>query len=102
MAAWIIHNHAFYVLGSKGVGAMALIQCPDCGKEISDTAPTCINCGRVMRSPPAVQTAPAPPVVVNAPAPAREGCFLQTMNVGCGLIFAFIALIVIIAIVSKP
>lgn len=27
---------------------MALIACPDCGKGISDTAPTCIGCGRVM------------------------------------------------------
>jgi len=25
---------------------MALIQCPDCGKEISDQAPACLNCGR--------------------------------------------------------
>lgn len=24
---------------------MALIKCPECGKEISDKAPTCINCG---------------------------------------------------------
>lgn len=25
---------------------MALIKCPDCGKEISDKAPVCPNCGR--------------------------------------------------------
>ena len=25
---------------------MALINCPDCGTEISDTAPTCVKCGR--------------------------------------------------------
>ncbi|HEX7122385.1 MAG TPA: zinc-ribbon domain-containing protein [Gemmatimonadaceae bacterium] len=25
---------------------MPLIQCPDCGKQISDAAPTCIHCGR--------------------------------------------------------
>lgn len=31
---------------------MSLIKCPDCGKEISDTAPTCIGCGRVMANPP--------------------------------------------------
>lgn len=28
---------------------MALIKCPDCGKEISDTAPTCIGCGKPMQ-----------------------------------------------------
>jgi len=27
---------------------MALIKCPDCGKEVSDTAKTCIGCGRPM------------------------------------------------------
>lgn len=27
---------------------MPLIQCPDCGKHISDTASTCIGCGRPM------------------------------------------------------
>ena len=25
---------------------MALVRCPDCGKEISDAAPSCIHCGR--------------------------------------------------------
>ena len=30
---------------------MALIKCPDCGKEISDTAPTCVQCGRAMATP---------------------------------------------------
>lgn len=30
---------------------MALIQCPDCGKSISDSAPTCIGCGRPMIQP---------------------------------------------------
>lgn len=24
---------------------MALIKCPECGKEISDKAPACIHCG---------------------------------------------------------
>ena len=27
---------------------MGLVQCPDCKKEISDTATTCIGCGRSM------------------------------------------------------
>lgn len=25
---------------------MALVQCPDCGKDVSDQAPACIHCGR--------------------------------------------------------
>lgn len=27
---------------------MALVECPDCGKNISDAAPACIHCGRPM------------------------------------------------------
>ncbi len=30
---------------------MALIVCPDCQKQISDTASACVNCGRQMREP---------------------------------------------------
>ena len=29
---------------------MALIQCPECGKEISESAPSCPNCGYIMSS----------------------------------------------------
>lgn len=29
---------------------MALINCPECKKEISDTAPSCPNCGYIMKS----------------------------------------------------
>ncbi|MEE1285087.1 MAG: zinc ribbon domain-containing protein, partial [Acutalibacteraceae bacterium] len=28
---------------------MALIKCPECGKEISDTAKNCINCGYMLK-----------------------------------------------------
>jgi len=28
---------------------MALINCPDCGKEVSDSAPSCIHCGCVLK-----------------------------------------------------
>lgn len=35
---------------------MALVKCPDCGKDISDAAPACPNCGR----PQAVQVSPQP------------------------------------------
>lgn len=28
---------------------MALIQCEDCGKDVSDSAPACIHCGRPLR-----------------------------------------------------
>lgn len=28
---------------------MALIECPDCGREVSDSAAACIGCGRPMQ-----------------------------------------------------
>jgi len=35
---------------------MALIECPDCGKQVSDAAPTCVGCGRPLRAAPASST----------------------------------------------
>ena len=35
---------------------MGLVRCPDCGKEISDAAPTCIHCGRPQGSAARVTT----------------------------------------------
>lgn len=40
---------------------MALIRCPDCGKEFSDAAAACPNCGRPNATP--------------TPAPRKTGCF---------------------------
>ena len=34
---------------------MALITCPDCGKQVSDQATSCIGCGRPLRAAPAKQ-----------------------------------------------
>ena len=34
-----------YNLFKKGGNIMALIKCPECGKEISDKAEICVNCG---------------------------------------------------------
>src|SRR5687768_9055346 len=30
---------------------MALIECPDCGRQVSDSAALCIHCGRPMQNP---------------------------------------------------
>jgi hypothetical protein len=32
-----------------GGAAMALIKCEDCGTEVSDTAPACVKCGRLIQ-----------------------------------------------------
>jgi len=41
-AIWRIYS------GVEGDRIMALVKCPECGKEISDTAPSCPHCGYVI------------------------------------------------------
>src|SRR4051812_27277887 len=40
---------------------MALVKCPDCGREVSDLAPACPTCGRPMAASGGPSTAPPPP-----------------------------------------
>ncbi len=35
---------------------MALIHCPECGKDVSDTAPRCPNCGHIINKKEANKT----------------------------------------------
>lgn len=56
---------------------MALINCPECGKEISDSSEKCIHCGY--------------PLKPNAEKPKKKGKI--------GLIIAFLAIVVIVAVV---
>src|ERR1043166_1905210 len=55
---------------------MALIKCPECGKEISDQAAACPNCGAPNRSQKTASTPappPSPPVAASsAPASGRQ------------------------------
>ena len=39
---------------------MALIQCPDCGRQVSDAAPTCPGCGRPIATQVALAYGPPP------------------------------------------
>jgi DNA-directed RNA polymerase subunit RPC12/RpoP len=48
---------------------MALVTCPDCGREISGAAPTCISCGRPMQVSQA-----QPPVAPPQETPAGWKC----------------------------
>ncbi|MCZ8331004.1 MAG: zinc ribbon domain-containing protein [Flavobacterium sp.] len=62
---------------------MALINCPECGNQISDQAEKCPNCAYPINEKKII--------VRNS-----EGFFLQSMNFGCSFIFyGFIALVII-------
>lgn len=75
---------------------MALIECPECGKEISENATACPNCGNPMGHPISEpKSKDQPKVEVKG---KGEGCFLQTLNVGCIIFFIIIGLIVLLII----
>ena len=71
---------------------MALIHCPECGNEVSSEAKSCPRCGHPISAAPE----PSKKVVV-----AKEGCFLQTLNAGCIILFSVIALIVLVIVCSS-
>ncbi|AZI21523.1 zinc-ribbon domain-containing protein [Chryseobacterium taklimakanense] len=73
---------------------MALINCTECNKEISDKALTCPYCGNPIVS---MQSPVQPKIIVKR----NEGCFLQTLNMGCLLILIVIGLIVVSMLFSS-
>ncbi len=81
--------------------------CPFCSEEILMTARKCKHCGEILdeslreqRSTAPSDHSPSPQIVQEKVVvkPRGEGCFLQTCNVGCGIIFIVIAVIVIFII----
>jgi len=64
---------------------MALINCPECGTQVSNKADKCPQCAYPLKTQTNVES---------------EGCFLQTMNFGCSLIVWLTITIVIIAIIG--
>ena len=73
---------------------MALMSCPECGKEVSDQAPTCPNCGAPIARP-VQQLQTPPPAVPPQPAKKKTSCFTLGCAVvlGAGLILLIVALI---------
>ena len=59
---------------------MALIQCPDCGREVSDQAAACIGCGHPVN--------PQPPQVQTIQATSKYYKGLQAVGV-VGVVFGF-------------
>jgi hypothetical protein len=64
---------------------MALIDCPECGKRVSSNAPTCPHCGN-----PIAKSSIANPEVHGK----GEGIFMKSLNCGCMIVLAIVALTV--------
>ena len=74
---------------------MALINCPECGTEVSDKAEKCPKCHYPLHPPPLSFT-PTNQKKTEVVVKAKEGCFLQTLNIGCMIVGGFILLIVLV------
>ena len=62
---------------------MAIIKCKECGQEVSSKAENCPQCGNPINEK------------------LKEGCFLQTLNIGCMVTIIIIVFIVILGIISS-
>lgn len=71
---------------------MALIKCPDCGREVSDAAPTCPGCGRPMNASSTVGTS-ARPAVIERTSKSYKGAML---------VGALMVIVGVIWIISAP
>jgi uncharacterized membrane protein YvbJ len=73
-------------------------KCPFCAEEIQNDAVFCKHCKSSLtnRSQPVIESPQK--VVVTKP---TEGLFLKTLNFGCAIVLIFIAIIVVMMIISS-
>lgn len=74
---------------------MALVNCPECGTQVSDRAEKCPKCAYPLNIL-SKQIETNREIIVKP----KEGCFLQTLNFGC-LVIIIICGIIILAIISR-
>lgn len=72
---------------------MALIKCPECGKEISDTAKNCINCGYVLKEE---NNTAQPQTVIVAPEKGKSA--KNSLNKGVTIILVIMSISLIVYI----
>jgi len=70
---------------------MALIDCPECSKQISDQAAACPHCGHPIKSDDPEEPQPQ----------QREGLFLQSMNIGCAVVIGFVIVLIFLFIFTR-
>ena len=76
---------------------MALITCPDCGKQLSDQATACPNCGHPFRvgTPAKVEDTNAKGFL------GKPGTGTHTLNVTCAVILVGIVLLVVLMVALR-
>jgi hypothetical protein len=78
---------------------MALIKCPDCGREVSDRAPTCPQCGAPIR--PAARQPVIQPQVIQAP-PQKQPKQIGCLGSGCVILIVLFVIVWIAAESISP
>lgn len=78
---------------------MALINCPECGIKVSDKADKCPKCAYPISYDKNISNV-EPFVRKETIVKSKEGCFLQTLNVGCMIIAIIIGLFILIVALS--
>lgn len=62
---------------------MAIINCKECGKAVSSNAESCPQCGNPINEK------------------EKEGCFLQTLNMGCSIIIVIVGAILLFGLLKS-
>lgn len=62
---------------------MAIINCKECGQEISSKAEKCPKCGNPINEK------------------EKEGCFLQTLNMGCSIIVVIVGALLLFGLLKS-
>jgi hypothetical protein len=69
---------------------MPLVTCPDCGKEVSDQAPSCPSCGRPLAAP----RQPPSAYISKKSETFGVGCLVQALSLAVGFVIAVLGGIV--------
>lgn len=73
---------------------MALIKCPECGKEISDQAQSCPNCGYPINNaqqPPVADFQTSDTATTASPPPKKKGALKIALAIGVLVVIAAVA-----------
>lgn len=100
-------EHEQYNKNKKGMMNMAMIKCPECGKDISDKAMACIHCGYPISSldysenivnEETVETETSDIIDDNTSLkqPTKTTTEAKKQNMGCGIVIAVIVIIILL------